>query len=79
MPTLLRLSLLATLLIVFPFAVSAQDFQDEASLNRGYASKVQPLLKILCFECHSGDTTEAEVDLDAVSYTHLTLPTISSV
>ena len=63
MPTLLRLSLLATLLTVFPFAVSAQDFRDEASLNRGYTSKVQPLLKKLCFECHSGDTTEAEVDL----------------
>ena len=67
MSTLLRVSLLATLLAVIPIAAPAEDFPDEVTLHRGYASKVQPLLKKFCFECHSGDTTEAEVDLGEFS------------
>ena len=64
MPTLLQVSLLSMLLATFPVAVPAQDFRDEVSLHRDYASNVQPLLKKFCFKCHTGDTAEAEVDLD---------------
>lgn len=32
-----------------------------------YSSTIQPLLKTFCFKCHSGETTEADVDLAAFS------------
>ena len=35
----------------------------QKSLDSDFAPKIQPLLVKYCFECHSGDTTEAEVDL----------------
>ena len=41
-----------------PCVASAQD-----SLDSDFTPKIQPLLVKYCFECHSGDTTEAEVDL----------------
>tara|TARA_R110002072_G_C7978294_1_gene535840 strand:- start:20021 stop:24202 length:4182 start_codon:yes stop_codon:yes gene_type:complete len=30
-----------------------------------YTATIQPLLKTFCFDCHSGETTEAEIDLGA--------------
>ena len=39
--------------------------QDTAKLNATYKSDVQPLLKKHCYDCHSGDTLEAEIDLSA--------------
>lgn len=37
-----------------------------------YASTIQPLLKNFCFKCHSGETTEADIDLGE-------FPTIASM
>ncbi|MBX3423697.1 MAG: DUF1592 domain-containing protein [Pirellulaceae bacterium] len=36
---------------------------DDALLQRELVDQVQPLLKQLCYECHSGDSAEAEIDL----------------
>jgi hypothetical protein len=45
-------------------ALPATSLADETqSLNKAYVSEVQPLLKKYCYECHSGDTLEAEIDL----------------
>lgn len=44
--------------------------EEVAQLNAAYLSAVQPLLKSFCFECHSGDTLEADIDLAA--FTDLT-------
>ena len=44
--------------------------QDARSLNitqAEYSSTIQPLLTKFCFKCHSGETTEADVDLAAFS------------
>jgi hypothetical protein len=45
----------------------AADETPSASLENTFGSTVQPLLKKFCFECHSGDTTEAEIDLGEFS------------
>ena len=34
-----------------------------ASLEKDYPATIRPILKQFCFECHSGETTEAEIDL----------------
>ena len=50
-----------------PVAVTAQqsaDTQQRAALQQAYQAKVQPLLKRYCHSCHSGDRTEAEIDLE---------------
>ena len=47
-----------------PVPAAAQDATDAAA-DRAFGSVVQPLLKRFCFECHSGDCTEAEIDLAA--------------
>ncbi len=39
--------------------VSAQD------LAPAYQAEIQPLLKTYCYECHSGDTLEADLDFAA--------------
>ena len=44
--------------------------EDAAQLNDSYKADVQPLLKTYCYECHSGDTLEADIDLAA--FTDLT-------
>lgn len=59
--TLLLLSTLASLLGTSSHA------QDTAKLDSTYKSDIQPLLKKHCFDCHSGDTLEAEIDLGAAT------------
>lgn len=38
-----------------------------ASLDNIYTATVQPLLKAYCFDCHAGDTTEADLDFALLS------------
>ncbi len=40
--------------------VTADEFSED---DRTFTSEIQPLLKEYCFDCHSGDTIEAEMDL----------------
>jgi hypothetical protein len=60
-------SLLFSVAILFWFGVAVQsNFRiaaDDAVLGNEFPSVVQPLLKKLCFECHAGDLTEADIDL----------------
>ncbi len=51
------LALIVTLLVCIDTAA-----QDQL-LVTSFDSNIQPLLKQFCFECHSGDQTEAEIDL----------------
>lgn len=44
---------------------AAEDDPAVASIQRRYVRDAAPLLKTYCFECHSGDRTEAEIDLSA--------------
>jgi hypothetical protein len=68
MPSALLSVLLVTLLAaLLPTAASA--WGPEAKLAADYASRVQPLLKKFCFECHSGDRIEAEIDLSSFATT----------
>ena len=51
---------------IFFFSTTTLRAQDEAALKKlgdAWQPTVQPILKQFCFECHSGDVTEAEVDL----------------
>ena len=62
------ISLLAVLAAgLLPTVASAQDRTTELADN--YISRVQPLLKKFCFECHSGDRVEAEIDLGSFATT----------
>ena len=56
---------LVTLVCVRP--LNAQ--QSDAKLAADYSSWIQPLLKKFCFECHSGDRIEAEIDLSSFATT----------
>lgn len=58
----LRVSVLSACLLLSSI-VSAQD------LAPAYQAEIQPLLKSYCYECHSGDTLEA--DLDFAAFTDL--------
>ena len=60
----------ATLCVMFvavvgllPHAADAQIAQDRTAFEKQYRSQIRPLMKKLCYECHAGDRTEAEVDL----------------
>jgi hypothetical protein len=55
---------LATVWPLIAFPAMAQS-DEPASLERAYQAEIQPLLKSYCYECHSGDTQEAEIDLAA--------------
>ncbi|MFO0922174.1 MAG: DUF1587 domain-containing protein [Pirellulales bacterium] len=48
------------------FANLAQCQIDDAKSKSDYTSSVLPLLKTYCFECHSGDRIEAELDFGLV-------------
>ena len=53
-----------------PVAVTAQqadDTQRNTALQHAYQTSIQPLLKRYCHSCHSGDRTEAEIDLEMFS------------
>ncbi len=52
---------LACLLVLLFASLSQAD--DTAQLGDVYNAEVQPLLKTFCYECHSGDTLEADIDL----------------
>lgn len=41
----------------------AADAPAADAIERDWQPQIQPLLKRYCFECHSGDRTEAEIDL----------------
>ncbi|MFO0915345.1 MAG: DUF1592 domain-containing protein [Pirellulales bacterium] len=55
-------SLVATVLFISGPLVSAAESTDSAA---AYSGRVRPLLQKYCFECHAGDTIEAEVDLSS--------------
>jgi hypothetical protein len=62
--------LLLALLFLTPSAqptLAAQPSADEQQLQRRFTSDVQPLLQKYCFECHSKELVEAEIDLAAYS------------
>lgn len=42
---------------------NSQDLRASQITQAEYASTIQPLLTKFCFKCHSGETTEADVDL----------------
>ena len=44
-------------------AVAADDVQSAQSPVKDYSTQVLPVLKKYCFSCHSGNTTEAGIDL----------------
>lgn len=48
-----------------PLGASKQAASDR--LGDRFGSEIQPLLRKYCFECHSGDRTEADVDFGAFS------------
>ncbi|MFT5522583.1 MAG: hypothetical protein ACI9HK_000527, partial [Pirellulaceae bacterium] len=59
-------SLLAASLLAGDAANSAANSAAELrAFDQSFTARVQPLLKTYCFKCHSGDTTEAEIDLAA--------------
>ncbi len=58
------LILIASLMLLLTTCLQAQD---TAKLDSTYQTDVQPLLKKHCYDCHSGDTLEAEIDLGAAT------------
>ncbi len=48
--------------LLWPQGSTGQQTGELESLAAGYTSQVRPLLQRYCFECHAGDTTEAEID-----------------
>jgi hypothetical protein len=56
-----RLALVTTLLL--PHVVWAGDPSRASAVDEAYVPQIRPLLKSYCYECHSGDRVEAEVDL----------------
>ena len=69
LPVLRSASLFVLLVTAFAQAADKATLPNGAQLNAAYQADVQPLLKQFCFECHSGETIEAEIDLAA--YTSL--------
>ncbi|MFT7640904.1 MAG: hypothetical protein ACI9G1_002648, partial [Pirellulaceae bacterium] len=64
--TMTQRSIFAALLVCMSYAsllADETDIAENRELESSYGERVQPLLKTYCFECHSGDTTEAEIDL----------------
>jgi hypothetical protein len=49
-----------------PAAAAAQD-ADWDAVDRTYQSQIEPLLKRYCHECHSRDTTEAQIDFGVIA------------
>ena len=66
-PALIRNLLFAATVLFLPHSTKAADDASSAALQKDFSGSVQPLLKKFCFECHSGDTTEAEIDLGEFS------------
>ena len=64
---MLSVLLVALAAASLPTAASAQE--SDAKLTADYASRVRPLLKRFCFECHSGERVEAEIDLSSFATT----------
>ena len=58
-----RILALAATVLLPPYVARAADSDSALAFEKDFGSTVQPLLKKFCFECHSGDTTEAEIDL----------------
>jgi hypothetical protein len=63
----IRIVVIAATLLLLPDAARTADNDPALALEKEFGSSVQPLLKKFCFECHSGDTTEAEIDLGEFS------------
>ncbi len=55
----------ALLSLLFATASAAAEPGDLSALQQSYEATVLPLVKQLCFDCHSGDVLEADVDLAA--------------
>ena len=52
-------------LLAFLFIASSMPADDSTKLDASFQADVQPLLKTYCYECHSGDTIEGELDFAA--------------
>ncbi len=63
LPVLLLASLFVFLIASLAQAEDKAAPLSGAQLNTAYRADIQPLLRQFCFECHSGDTLEAEIDL----------------
>jgi hypothetical protein len=50
-------------------SVSTLRAEKPDQLAAEYARQIQPLLKKFCYECHSGDRVEAEIDLSSLATT----------
>jgi hypothetical protein len=58
-----RLVFVLTMILGIQHA-NAQSKSPVSVKQQTYQIRIQPLLKTYCFECHAGDTTEADVDLE---------------
>ena len=52
-------------LVVLLVGTSITHADDSTKLDASFPADVQPLLKTYCYECHSGDTIEGELDFAA--------------
>ena len=46
-------------------AICCSPLGQAADLAKGYRAEIRPLLDEFCFDCHSGEDAEAEIDLDS--------------
>jgi hypothetical protein len=58
--------LVAALVVCCGSAAAGQE-ADWATVDRTYQSQIEPLLKRYCHECHSRDTTEAQIDFGVIA------------
>src|SRR5262245_31993122 len=61
-----RVSVIWLLLMVPTSSLNAADDPDFSRFERSYAAEIRPLIQRYCYECHSGDEPEAELDFAAL-------------
>ncbi len=64
LPYLATVSIFALIIVFFACRLTAQTV-DPAELDPTFKKFIQPLLVQLCYDCHSGDLIEGEIDLTA--------------
>lgn len=52
---------------MFSDTSNAQKFGDDSSVDLASPTKIRPLLKRYCFECHSGEESNGDVSLDTLA------------
>ena len=73
--------LILVISILFALSESALSATSDAAAMRQFELSIRPVLASECLQCHGEKKQKGGLRLDsrAVSYTHLTLPTIYSV